>query len=252
MPDQLLRGRDSIMLITIIHNGNEYTHTTRCFPGGMLDRSIDYDPAPQDSSYKIIQGDIGYIFPGKYRNNQLDAIRKAFANTRGMVIDMRTYPREFMPFTVGAWIKPGPAPFVMFTQGSVSTPGLFSFTGPISNGTRNGKKYEHPVVIIVDARTQSQAEYTTMAFQGAPNVTVIGSTTAGADGNVSEISLPCGINTMISGIGVYYPDGRETQRVGVRIDEAVRPTIEGIRAGRDELLERAIAILREKTKGKGR
>lgn len=78
---------------------------------------------------------------------------------------------------------------------------------------------------------------------GSPNVTVIGSTTAAADGNVSAITLPGGISTMISGIGVLYPDGTETQRKGIRIDYEIKPTIQGIKAGKDELLEKAIQII---------
>ena len=42
---------------------------------------------------------------------------------------------------------------------------------------------------------------------------------------------------MISGIGVYYPDKAPTQRVGVRIDVKVEPSLNGIRTGRDEVLE---------------
>ncbi|WP_206367765.1 hypothetical protein [Sphingobacterium chungjuense] len=49
---------------------------------------------------------------------------------------------------------------------------------------------------------------------------------------------------MISGIGVYYPDGTETQRVGVAPDIEVKPTIDGIKAGRDELLEKAIELIK--------
>jgi len=45
---------------------------------------------------------------------------------------------------------------------------------------------------------------------------------------------------MISGIGVFYPDHRPTQRVGIVPDLVVRPTIAGIRAGRDEVLEAGI------------
>jgi C-terminal processing protease CtpA/Prc len=86
-----------------------------------------------------------------------------------------------------------------------------------------------------------------MAFQTAPDLTVIGSITAGADGNVSSIYLPGGILTLISGIGVFYPDGRETQRKGIKIDITVRPTIEGIKNGKDELLEKAIEIINSKT-----
>jgi len=50
---------------------------------------------------------------------------------------------------------------------------------------------------------------------------------------------------MISGIGVYYPDGKETQRLGIVPDLVVKPTIEGIKKGKDELLEKAIELIRE-------
>jgi C-terminal processing protease CtpA/Prc len=43
--------------------------------------------------------------------------------------------------------------------------------------------------------------------------------------------------------GVYYPDGTETQQIGIIPDIEVMPTIKGIREGRDELLEKAIAYL---------
>jgi C-terminal processing protease CtpA/Prc len=51
-------------------------------------------------------------------------------------------------------------------------------------------RFTGKVVILVDEVTQSQAEYTTMAFRVAPDAVVVGSTTAGADGNVSRIPLP--------------------------------------------------------------
>ena len=79
-----------------------------------------------------------------------------------------------------------------------------------------------------------------MAFRSAPGSMVIGSTTAGADGNVSQVNLPGGLNSMISGLGVFYPDKKPTQRVGMIPDVEVKPTIAGIRAGRDELMEEAI------------
>jgi C-terminal processing protease CtpA/Prc len=82
-----------------------------------------------------------------------------------------------------------------------------------------------------------------MAFRAAPHTTIIGSTTAGADGNVSEIVLPGGLNTSISGIGVYYPNGKLTQRVGIVPDITVTPTIESIKADRDEVLEKAIEFI---------
>ena len=95
-------------------------------------------------------------------------------------------------------------------------------------------------MILVDEGSKSQAEYTAMAFRAAHGALVVGSTTAGADGNVSPFALPRGLSTMISGIGVYYPDKAPTQRIGIVPNVEVKPTIAGIRAGRDEVLEEAL------------
>jgi C-terminal processing protease CtpA/Prc len=103
--------------------------------------------------------------------------------------------------------------------------------------------YSGRVVILVDAVTQSQAEYTTMALRTAPDAIVVGSTTAGADGNVSSIPLPGGLSGLFTGIGVFYPDSTPTQRVGIIPDVRVEPTIAGIRAGRDEVLEEALRLI---------
>ena len=113
----------------------------------------------------------------------------------------------------------------------------------IGAGNIAKEKFKGKVVVLVNELSQSQAEYTAMAFRAAPNSTVIGSTTAGADGNISRIVLPGGLSTMISGIGVFYPDGSPTQRVGIVPDFEVKPTIQGIKEGRDELLEKAIEII---------
>ncbi|SDH06221.1 S41 family peptidase [Mucilaginibacter gossypii] len=197
----------------------------------------------KDPGYYLINEQIGYLYPAKYHNANLPAIREMFKNTRGIIIDMRCYPSEFMPFTFGAYVKSGTTPFVKFTNGSINKSGLFVETPPLN--IKPDDSYQGKVVVIVNEQSQSQAEYTTMAFQSSPNVKVIGSTTAGADGNVSQIILPGGISSLFSGIGVLYPDGTQTQRKGVKIDVIVKPTIKGIKAGVDEPLEKAKALIME-------
>jgi hypothetical protein len=247
MPNQrLLRSNVDSILVEVQRNNKIMRITIPCFLVGKLNFGIDFNPSPKDSSYKILDGNIGYLFPGRYKNSQLPAIKKMFDNTRGIIIDMRCYPSEFMPFTFGAYIKPSESPFVKFTNGDIMNPGLFTFGSPFSNGKLNLAYYKGPIVEIVDASTQSQAEYTTMAFQTAPDMTVIGSTTAGADGNVSPIILPGGIYTLISGIGVYYVNEEETQRKGIKINMELSPTVESIRNGKDLLMEKAIGIINSK------
>ena len=187
---------------------------------------------------------MAYLFPGKFRNKYLDVIAPEISKTKALIIDLRCYPSDFMVFTVGRLLLPDAKPFVKFTAGSVKHPGVFSFTPNLTLGEKNPDYYKGKVVILVNERTLSQSEYTAMAFSQAPDVTIVGSTTAGADGNVSMITLPGNIRTAISGIGVFYPDGRETQQVGIIPNIEIRPTIRGIIEGRDEVLEKALEIIR--------
>ncbi len=207
-------------------------------------------PTPEGKSYKILDDNIGYVTLANITNEDPAAIAKEFIDAKGLIIDIRNYPSAFMPFALGQFIAPRGTEFVKFTTVNLKNPGEFTMGSPLMIGAGNiaKKKFEGPVMVLVNELSQSQAEYTAMAFRAAPNTTVIGSTTAGADGNVSTINLPGGLRTMISGIGVYYPDGSPTQRVGIVPDVIVEPTVKGIREGRDELMEKAIELIHKKAK----
>ena len=168
---------------------------------------------------------------------------QAANGTKGLIIDIRNYPSDFVPFTLGQLLVSSPANFAWFTNTDPVNPGAIRWGSKVSL-TPQQPHYSGMVVILVDEVTQSQAEYTTMAFRTAPGAIVIGSTTAGADGDVSTILLPGGYSSYISGLGVFYPDKRPTQRVGIVPNIVVTPTIEGIRAGRDELIEEAVRQIR--------
>ena len=203
--------------------------------------NIDWIDINEKSGFKLINDTIGYIYPAKLKDEPITSIKNEFANTKGLIIDLRCYPSLFMPFTYGAWLKPYTTPFAHFTKISLIKPGLIIQGEDVSNGTFATDAYKGKVAIIVNEMTQSQAEYTAMAFSGiGTKAIVIGSTTAGADGDVSSITLPGNISTYISGIGIYYPDLTETQRKGVKIDIAAKPTVKGIKNGIDEQLKAAI------------
>lgn len=199
-----------------------------------------------EKSYKIISNDIGYIDGGNFNGIELSEMTNLFKKTSGLVIDMRKYPREFTPYTLGNYIKSEQSPFVKITNTDINFPGYFRFIKTLENGKSSYNSYKNNIIIIVNENTQSRGEFITMAFQSAPNVKVLGSQTAGSDGNVSRISLPGDIDTWISGIGIFYPDNTETQGKGIKIDYIMAPTINGFIKGRDELLDRAIMLLKNK------
>jgi C-terminal processing protease CtpA/Prc len=243
----LLRTNNHSVEVTYIRNGKReatsvptYSTTEINVWGKQLEQATG-------EYFKMIDSDVAYIFPGAKKNIDLAEIMSKAAKTRGLVVDLRCYPSEFIVFTLGEHLMPQPTSFVKFTAVSLMQPGYFLFGTELKVGRENPGYYKGKVVILVNETTLSQAEYTTMAFRVAPKAIVMGSSTAAADGNVSAIVLPGGVKTMITGIGVYYPDGTETQRVGIVPDIVVKPTIIGIKEGRDEVLEAALKLIRKKS-----
>jgi C-terminal processing protease CtpA/Prc len=190
-------------------------------------------------TFRKLSNDVAYLKLSSVKTADAARYADGASGTKGLIIDIRNYPSEFMVFSLGSLLVDKPTEFVRFTAGDLSNPGAFHWTDLLSLNPAQ-PHYKGKIVILVDEVSQSQAEYTTMAFRSAPGAIVIGSTTAGADGNTSPISLPGGFTTMISGIGVFYPDKKPTQRVGILPNIEVEPTIAGIRAGRDEVLEEAL------------
>ena len=202
------------------------------------DNKARWHDLPGDT-FRLLSPDIAYLKLSTVKAADVPDYIERAANTKALIIDIRNYPSEFVPFVLGSHLVKDPTPFATFTIPDLANPGSFRFGNSVTIDPAPSH-FSGKVVILVDEVSQSQAEYTAMALRSAPGAIVVGSTTAGADGNVSAIPLPGGLNTMISGIGVFYPDRRPTQRIGILPDVITEPTIAGITAGRDEVLETAI------------
>jgi C-terminal processing protease CtpA/Prc len=204
--------------------------------------SSDVDPGWHDlpgEIFRRLSNEVAYLKLSSVKAADASRYIEAATGTKGLIIDIRNYPSQFVVFALGSLLVDHETPFARFTVGELSNPGTFHWTEPVSLSPQK-PHYTGKVVILVDEISQSQAEYTAMALRAAPHAMVVGSTTSGNDGNVSPMALPGGLRAMISGIGVFYPDKRPTQRIGIVPDVEVRPTIAGIRAGRDEVLEEAL------------
>lgn len=75
--------------------------------------------------------------------------------------------------------------------------------------------------------------------------TIVGQASAGANGNISAFDLPGGYRVIFTGLKVVNRDGGTHHNIGVLPDVAVEPTLAGLREGRDEVLEKALEIVRQ-------
>lgn len=98
------------------------------------------------------------------------------------------------------------------------------------------------VVFLQDERAISFAESILGTVSDNDLATTVGEPTAGANGNVNEFALPGGYLIRFTGMRVTQAGGVRLHGVGLQPDVPVAPTIEGVRAGRDEVLEAAVAL----------
>ncbi len=194
--------------------------------------------------WEIIDTNVGYINMGMLKHNEeMDVILK-LKNTIAIIFDLRHSANNTLR-NLAFLLSDDKKPFAILTLPNLKYPGVFNYTEPILCGQSTKYYYQGKVILLFDENTQGIAELTGMGLKTAPDVTCIGSQTAGAVGNISMVTFPGGFETYISSTGVYNTDGKETQRVGLVPDIEVKPTIEAIKARRDELIEMALDIKRK-------
>jgi C-terminal processing protease CtpA/Prc len=196
----------------------------------------------------VLDGHIGYADLDRLTYDQIDEMFEKLKETSGIVFDMRGYPNDT------AWAI---APRLALTDnavaaviettvvGTIPPHSLAAFNQTIGATPPGVSRYPGKTVMLIDERTQSQAEHTALFFRAANGTRFVGSSSAGADGEITAMVVPGGITIGFTGQSVKHPDGRQLQRIGLVPDVSVKPTIKGVQQGRDEVLEKALELLRE-------
>ncbi len=213
-----------------------------------------YDPAQlEQPPFRLLADSVGYIYAGTFSREHLAQVVQTLPRTRALIIDLRTYPLKVdgaLIALIGQSLRTESVVVRQALYQTLALPGLFYrqeqwlFEDFGEVAARCTEPYKGRVILLVDEMTQSNPEFQAMAFQSCPQTLTIGSPTSGANGSIVWIPLP-GQMTSFSGIGALYPDGTQPQTVGVRLDVEVLPTAEGLQAGRDEVLERALELARQ-------
>jgi len=233
--NDLLRSNQPTLDIQFIRNDQPAKTTLVLHPNAGQNRAHDNN----EKCYKIVDGNIGYIALNTIKNGDMPIIKEILKNTKAIIIDIRKGKADFFPYSLETFFFSQYTPYAKFTSGNVNNPGEFHYVIE-SKVPKSNNSYQGKLIVLVNENVQSAGETLAMTFKAVPHSTIVGSTTSGANGNVSTIWLPGGLRTTISGIGVYYPDGTVMQRIGIVPDVFISPSIEGIKSGKDEVLEKAI------------
>lgn len=192
--------------------------------------------------YKILENNIGYINMAFLEMKDVDEMMNNLSKTKGIIIDLRNYPK-FIPYNLAKRFITKETHCIDIIEPDLSFPGKFINNKSIKIKP-DKKYYQNPIILLVNENTQSRAEFSAMLLQSGNNVRTVGSQTAGANGNMTSISISKKHSALISGTGIFYPNGETMQRKGVKIDFIVEETIEGIKEGKDNQLMKALELLK--------
>lgn len=199
-------------------------------------------------AWRLLPDNIGYVDLTRLQTSEVAGMFEKLKNTKALVFDMRGYPNgtawAIVPYLNTRKVRYG-AVFERNVLSAVSEEESnvrYKFFQELPRA--DVPLYHGKTVMLIDERAISQSEHSGLFFEAANGTTFIGSPSAGANGDVTDLVLPGGISLVFTGHDVRHLDGRQLQRVGLRPQVFVRPTIAGLQSGQDEVLDKALEYLR--------
>jgi hypothetical protein len=222
--------------------------------GEIITISVPYRPiqitdsiSPYQSVKELVETEPGiyYLNSAHHFPWEDEAFMSKLLNAKGIIVEVRGYPRDFIPFIR----RLAKEKFVSakFLQPQVILPDSDSLNSyedvgwtvePITHSI-NAK-----VVFLTDAQAVSYAESILGIVEHYKLGEIVGEPTAGTNGTAVEMNLPGGIGLYWTGLKVMNHDGSQLHTIGIQPTVPVKRTIKGVMEGRDEQLEAAIKLIK--------
>ncbi|WP_263784510.1 M56 family metallopeptidase [Salinibacter grassmerensis] len=202
-------------------------------------------PEPRPDSIDVLSGGTHYVDLTRVGMEALQPHIDTLAQAEAVIFDVRGYPeggaQELLPhlspetlrsahFEVPKIIYPDQENIAGYTGGRWTLPSKTpQFTGKVA--------------FLTDGRAISYAESIMGIVEHYDLGTIVGQPTAGANGNVNPFTLPGNYQVYWTGMRVQKHDRSQHHLVGIRPDVRATRTVEGVRAGTDEVLRAALRAL---------
>jgi C-terminal processing protease CtpA/Prc len=169
---------------------------------------------------------------------------KLLANARGVIFDMRGYPNNH---NIIKHLIDSPVKSAKWNVPHIIYPDQEKVVGFGTSGRWNLRP-EMPcinghAVFLIDARAISYAESVMGIVEHYKLGEIVGSPTAGANGNVNSVNLPGMLSVRWTGMKVLKHDDSQHHLIGILPTVHMERTIKGVTEGWDEFLEKAILLI---------
>ena len=221
--------KDSVQIDLISKNGAiTKKYLTRDEPKNYVGSKEQLEKMNAENFYYVSDA-IGYLNLNKITPSEIKTAFKNFANAKGIIIDLRNYPKNISEAELPDFLYPEKKTFIKilapcypsYAEYDIEA-GLKIVKNPFVAGKKNPDYYTGKIVLLVDRSTASKAEYIAMAIQQSPNCITIGEQTSGAPLNLNLVPLIDKTSIGFTGQGAFYPDDTEVQGKGIKIDYQVK------------------------------
>ena len=208
-------------------------------------RNMETYTEPRPEKIAELEPDILYVDLDRVTEDDWTAVIPRLEKARGIIFDMRGYPSQ-----------PGLQAVAHITdttlrsaQWNVSSAAMPDRLDSPFHETDWELKPEQPYftarrVFLTDGRAISYAETVMGIVEHYKLADIIGEPTAGTNGNVNPFTLPGGFTINWTGMKVLKHDGSQHHGVGILPTVPVSRTREGVAEGKDEILLKAISVVK--------
>ncbi len=207
-------------------------------------------PPPQydrPDNVSEIQEGIYYVNLCKATMEEIEKRIQEISKAKGVVFDLRGYPNSNHPII--GYIIDTPVQSAKWLKPLIIYPDHENITGYDTTGRWKIEpmqpRIQGKIVFLTDENAISYGESVMGIIEYYNLAEIVGSQTAGANGNVNSVTTLGGFNIRWTGMKVLKHDDSQHHMVGIIPTCPMEPTIKGIREGRDELLEKAMEIISE-------
>jgi C-terminal processing protease CtpA/Prc len=209
-----------------------------------IPRTLERAMEPRPEKISEVRPGIWYIDIERINDADFRRALPQLGEARGLVFDLRGYPGKLSTVVISHLIDE-PVQSAQWHVPVVPLPDRQAMTFSLSNwAVRPAQpRLTSNAAFIVDGRAISYAETYMGIIEHYRIAAIVGETTAGTNGNVNTFTLPGGYQVAFTGMKVLKHDGSPHHGVGIAPTVPAVRTLEGVRAGRDELLEKALEVV---------
>jgi len=205
--------------------------------------------AVQKDVFKKLENNIYYLNLNDIDMKTYTSLNPELKQAKGIIYDMRGYPNSTITDIISHLIQEKDTSNAWLQTPHIIYPNQKKLVGykKIGWGIEPKEPYlgDKKNVFIIDGSAVSYAESIMSYIEAYDLATIVGQPTAGANGNMNPFNILGGIGVNWTGMKVLKHDGSQFHTIGILPDVYVEKTIEGVRAGKDELFDKAVELALE-------